>query len=56
MSAEQQFLQPALREIAARNGLGQERSVKAIKYVRAPLLIIKLVLMCYRYTIVLIFL
>ncbi|PSS28396.1 hypothetical protein M430DRAFT_47402 [Amorphotheca resinae ATCC 22711] len=33
MSAEQQFLQPALREIAARNGLGQERSVKAIKYI-----------------------
>ena len=33
MSAEQQFLEPALREIAARDGQGQERSVKAVKYV-----------------------
>jgi small-conductance mechanosensitive channel len=36
MSAEQQFLEPALREIAARDGQDQERSVKAVKYVRAP--------------------
>lgn len=33
MSAEQQYLKPALREIAARDGQGQERSAKAIKYV-----------------------
>lgn len=33
MSAEQQFLEPALREIATRDGQGQERSVKAVKYV-----------------------
>lgn len=33
MSAEQQFLEPALREIAKRDGQGQERSVKAVKYV-----------------------
>jgi hypothetical protein len=37
MSAEQQFLEPALREIAARDGQGQERSVKAVKYVSAKL-------------------
>lgn len=34
MSAEQQFLEPALREIAARDGQGQQRSAKAVKYVR----------------------
>jgi len=33
MSAEQQYLEPALREIAARDGQGQERSIKAVKYV-----------------------
>jgi hypothetical protein len=33
MSAEQQFLEPALREIAARDSQGQERSVNAVKYV-----------------------
>jgi hypothetical protein len=33
MSAEQQYLEPALRSIAATNGQGQERSVKAVKYV-----------------------
>jgi hypothetical protein len=33
MSAEQQYLEPALRTIAATSGLGQERSVKAVKYV-----------------------
>lgn len=33
MSAEQQFLEPALRIIAATDGQGQERSVKAFKYV-----------------------
>jgi hypothetical protein len=33
MSAEQQYLEPALRTIAATNGQGQERSVKAVKYV-----------------------
>jgi hypothetical protein len=33
MSTEQQYLEPALREISARNGQGQERSLKAIKYV-----------------------
>ena len=35
MSAEQQFLEPALRAIAASDGQGQERTVKAIKYVRS---------------------
>jgi predicted transcriptional regulator len=34
MSAEQQFLQPALRTMAASSGKGQERAVKAVKYVR----------------------
>ena len=33
MSAEQQYLEPALRIIAATNGQGQDRSVKAAKYV-----------------------
>ncbi|CAG8951684.1 hypothetical protein HYFRA_00005484 [Hymenoscyphus fraxineus] len=33
MSAEQQFLQPALRTISAKNGQGQERAVKAVKYI-----------------------
>jgi hypothetical protein len=33
MSAEQQYLEPALRNIAATHGQGQERSVKAVKYV-----------------------
>lgn len=33
MSAEQQFLQPALKTISAKNGQGQERAVKAVKYV-----------------------
>ena len=33
MSAEQQYLEPALRIIAATNGQGQERSMKAVKYV-----------------------
>jgi hypothetical protein len=33
MSAEQQYLEPALKAIAATNGQGQERSVKAVKYV-----------------------
>ncbi len=33
MSAEQQYLEPALRTIAANNGQEQERSVKAVKYV-----------------------
>lgn len=33
MSAEQQFLQPALRTIAASGGRSQERAVKAVKYV-----------------------
>ncbi len=33
MSTEQQFLEPALRDIAASAGQGQERSVKAVKYV-----------------------
>jgi hypothetical protein len=35
MSAEQQFLEPALREIAARDDQSLERSVKAVKYVGA---------------------
>lgn len=38
MSAEQQYLEPALRTIAAANGQGQERSVKAVKYVRSSLI------------------
>ncbi len=33
MSSEQQFLEPALQTISASNGQGQERSVKAVKYV-----------------------
>ncbi|PVH81258.1 hypothetical protein DL98DRAFT_490263 [Cadophora sp. DSE1049] len=33
MSAEQQFLEPALRAIAASDGQGQERTVKAVKYI-----------------------
>ena len=33
MSTEQQYLEPALGIIAATNGQGQERSVKAVKYV-----------------------
>jgi len=33
MSAEQQFLEPGLREIAARDSQGQDRSVIAVKYV-----------------------
>ena len=37
MSAEQQYLEPALRTIAATNGQGQERSVKAVKYVGSSL-------------------
>lgn len=37
MSAEQQFLEPALREIAARDGQGHDRSVKAVRYVRGHL-------------------
>lgn len=40
MSAEQQFLEPALREIAARDGQGQERSIKAVKYVCPYILIV----------------
>jgi hypothetical protein len=36
MSAEQQYLQPALHEIASRGSQGQERSVKAVKYVWYP--------------------
>jgi hypothetical protein len=34
MSAEQQYLEPALRHIAARDGEGKQRSSKAIEYVR----------------------
>ncbi|KAH7416882.1 hypothetical protein BKA64DRAFT_691421 [Cadophora sp. MPI-SDFR-AT-0126] len=33
MSAEQQFLEPALKAIAASDGQGQERTVKAVKYI-----------------------
>ena len=33
MSAEQQFLEPSLREISATDWKGQDRSVKAVKYV-----------------------
>ena len=33
MSVEQQYLEPALKVIAATNGQGQKRSVKAVKYV-----------------------
>jgi hypothetical protein len=36
MSAEQQYLEPALREISTKNGQGQDRSVKAFKYVGVP--------------------
>ncbi|TVY80700.1 hypothetical protein LSUE1_G001664 [Lachnellula suecica] len=34
MSAEQQFLQPALKAIAATDGQGQERSAKAVEYIQ----------------------
>jgi hypothetical protein len=33
MSAEQQYLEPALKAIAATNGKGQQRAVKAVTYV-----------------------
>ncbi|KAL2064073.1 hypothetical protein VTL71DRAFT_4567 [Oculimacula yallundae] len=33
MSAEQQFLEPALKAVAASDGQGQERTVKAVKYI-----------------------
>ena len=33
MSTEQQYLEPALREISVQNGQGQERTAKAVKYV-----------------------
>ncbi|KUJ19137.1 uncharacterized protein LY89DRAFT_716730 [Mollisia scopiformis] len=33
MSAEQQYLEPALRSIAATNGKGQRRAVKAVTYI-----------------------
>ncbi|OWP07460.1 hypothetical protein B2J93_4989 [Marssonina coronariae] len=33
MSAEQQFLEPALRAIAAGDSQGQERTIKALKYI-----------------------
>jgi hypothetical protein len=36
MSTEQQYLQPALHEIASRGSQGQERLVKAVKYVWYP--------------------
>ncbi|TVY87763.1 hypothetical protein LAWI1_G003175, partial [Lachnellula willkommii] len=38
MSAEQQFLQPALKAIAATDGQGQERAAKAVKYIHDCLL------------------
>lgn len=44
MSAEQQYLEPALRGIASRNGQGQERSAKAMKYVCMSFLTMSLVL------------
>ncbi|PQE10819.1 vacuolar H+ Ca2+ exchanger protein [Rutstroemia sp. NJR-2017a BBW] len=34
MSAEQQYLEPALREIALRSNQGQERSYQAMKYIQ----------------------
>lgn len=33
MSAEQQYLEPALQTLKANNGQGQERSVKAVQYI-----------------------
>jgi len=36
MSAEQQFLQPALKAIAATDGQGQERAAIAVEYVCRP--------------------
>ncbi|TVY48436.1 hypothetical protein LOCC1_G000907 [Lachnellula occidentalis] len=38
MSAEQQFLQPALKAIAATDGQGQERAAKAVEYIHDCLL------------------
>ena len=40
MSVEQQYLELALRTIAASNGEGEERTVKAVKYVRLFFLIV----------------
>ncbi|EPE32699.1 hypothetical protein GLAREA_07833 [Glarea lozoyensis ATCC 20868] len=37
MSAEQQFLQPALRTMAASSGKSQERAVKAVEYIHSCL-------------------
>ncbi len=34
MSAEQQFLEPALKNLATRHGQGLEKSEKAVTYVR----------------------
>ena len=33
MSTEQQYLEPALTQIAARDGQAQQRSIKAVEYV-----------------------
>ncbi|KAH8671968.1 hypothetical protein BGZ60DRAFT_469402 [Tricladium varicosporioides] len=38
MSAEQQFLQPALRTLADTTGKGQERAAKAVKYIHECLI------------------
>jgi predicted negative regulator of RcsB-dependent stress response len=38
MSTEQQFLEPALQTLKTTNGQGQERAVKAVQYVRIPVL------------------
>lgn len=50
MSAEQQYLEPALREISAKNGQGQDRSAKAVKYVRSSISVVELILISYRCT------
>lgn len=36
MAAEQQYLEPALKTIAANSGKGQERAAKAVTYVCIP--------------------
>jgi hypothetical protein len=51
MSAEQQYLQPALRTISAKNGQGQDRTVKAVKYVWASCCTVELMLTACRCTI-----
>lgn len=49
MSAEQQYLEPALQTLKANNGQGQERSVKAVQYVESLILDPWHILTLFRY-------